>query len=690
MFTEITPQSSGVIDQSQNPDAKVSRQQELPVIKRYMLEEKVVRAEILWALETVHTHSSFRSAGANVALFREMFPDSQIAAKMEMGRTKAGYIVTHGLGPYFSNQVLKSVEHCTELVVAFDETLNKISKRQQLDVGIRFWSAEKNQVEVAYVGSAFLSSTRSADLSEGLKSCFSPNPALIPRICQISMDGPNVNLKLSKDLCHEIKNLRNSISFDLLNIGSCGLHVVHNSFKNGNKRTGWSIDDFLQSLYYLFKDVPLRRADYAAVTGSDEFPLKFCSVRWVENQSVAARAIKMLPNLRVYIRAVKSQQEKKLKESSTEFKRSFPSVSKSKAFRDVADAVDDRLIGPKLTFFMSAAATVEPFLHEFQTDAPMVPFLFTDLIGLIKPVMSKVLKPECLKVKVKSLVDIQLNDANLLDAVKVDIGFAAKAAIKSESEQGKIPQPKLISFYNGCKQYYIGFLEKMLERSPLKYPLTRYLSCLDPGVISTTSDIARQRFDLCLEILVEKEHLSGSAADKAKEEFSHISCLPSFKQSCLAYKRCTRLDNFWSTAIGESGKALVNLLQVVKKILILSHGNATIERGFSVNKECLVENLTEESLVAQRLVYDAVLRAGTVNNVEITKSLMHYAKNAHSRYTEAMQKKKLEKADEIKVKQMKREAEKVRDELEVKRAKLLADTQREIAILDEQMKELKR
>jgi len=44
-------------------------------------------------------------------------------------------------------------------------------------------------------------------------------------------------------------------------------------------------------------------------------------------------------------------------------------------------------------------------------------------------------------------------------------------------------------------------------------------------------------------------------------------------------------------------------------MLSLFHGNAAVERSFSINKECLVENLLEDSLVAQRVVYDAVSAA---------------------------------------------------------------------------------
>ena len=39
---------------------------------------------------------------------------------------------------------------------------------------------------------------------------------------------------------------------------------------------------------------------------------------------------------------------------------------------------------------------------------------------------------------------------------------------------------------------------------------------------------------------------------------------------------------------------------------VLSHGQSAVERGFSVNKQLLVENLQEKSLVSQRIVYDDI------------------------------------------------------------------------------------
>lgn len=51
----------------------------------------------------------------------------------------------------------------------------------------------------------------------------------IREIIQISTDGPNVNWKFYKLVKEKL-----SEEFDdtkLINIGSCGLHIIHNSFK---------------------------------------------------------------------------------------------------------------------------------------------------------------------------------------------------------------------------------------------------------------------------------------------------------------------------------------------------------------------------------------------------------------------------------------------------------------------------
>lgn len=114
----------------------------------------------------------------------------------------------------------------------------------------------------------------------------------------VSMDGPNVNWKFHDILNQEIKN-----DFSLINIGSCGLHVVHNAFKAGAVETS-----SLSTLYYLFKDSPARREDFVKVTESDKMPLKFVSHNWFENGPVCERAVQIWDKIPLYVRKAESKE----------------------------------------------------------------------------------------------------------------------------------------------------------------------------------------------------------------------------------------------------------------------------------------------------------------------------------------------------------------------------------------------
>lgn len=77
----------------------------------------------------------------------------------------------------------------------------------------------------------------------------------------------------------------------------------------------------------------------------------------------------------------------------------------------------------------------------------------------------------------------------------------------------------------------------------------------------------------------------------------------------------------------------------------MSHENALLERGFSVNKEIIVPNLKEENLVAQRLVYDDIQLKGRILEVDFNKKLLSYVRNSHKKYEEYLKNKKKKQAE---------------------------------------------
>ena len=72
------------------------------------------------------------------------------------------------------------------------------------------------------------------------------------------------------------------------------------------------------------------------------------------------------------------------------------------------------------------------------------------------------------------------------------------------------------------------------------------------------------------------------------------------------------------------------------------NGQSQVERGFNVNKEILVENLQEESLKGQCIIYDHIQSENIkLPDFKLTNELVTSCKAANQRYTIALEENKL-------------------------------------------------
>ena len=194
-----------------------------------------------------------------------MFPGSEVASRFKCGPKKCHYLITFGLSPYFRGQIIKAIREAPCYVVSFDESMNRVTKNEQMDLVVRFWDDKLSQVASRYLGSEFLGHTRSEDLLGKFKQGISElNMNLL---LQVSMDGPHVNWKFLEMLIEDRKHADPDIPC-LINVGSCSLHVVHGAFTTGASATEWKLDQLLRSLWYLSHDSPARREDFKETTGA--------------------------------------------------------------------------------------------------------------------------------------------------------------------------------------------------------------------------------------------------------------------------------------------------------------------------------------------------------------------------------------------------------------------------------------
>ena len=75
------------------------------------------------------------------------------------------------------------------------------------------------------------------------------------------------------------------------------------------------------------------------------------------------------------------------------------------------------------------------------------------------------------------------------------------------------------------------------------------------------------------------------------------------------------------------------LVDIVKFILILSQSQSSVERGFSINKNLLIENPQESSLIAQYLVLDQMsANCFEPHTFPIDRNLIRSVKSSRQRY----------------------------------------------------------
>ena len=82
-----------------------------------------------------------------------------------------------------------------------------------------------------------------------------------------------------------------------------------------------------------------------------------------------------------------------------------------------------------------------------------------------------------------------------------------------------------------------------------------------------------------------------------------------------------------------------NVSFVIKLLLTLSHGRASVERGFSNNKSILKTSMSAETVISKRLIKDHMLEHGLKPHaIDISKPTIKPFRNAHAVYKAKLEK----------------------------------------------------
>ena len=196
------------------------------------------------------------------------------------------------------------------------------------------------------------------------------------------------------------------------------------------------------------------------------------------------------------------------------------------------------------------------------------------------------------------------------------------------------------------KAFLIALVKKLLLKAPIRFGLVRNLAWLHPLEICHDQERCLEHLGRCLRIVSDAEQIKLSKCDNIirqyKEFFRENSANPDFQSFIVGE---SRLDVLLYDSMANVTE-WADLWELTKKLLLLSHGQASVERGFSINKEISVENMTAQTLISQRVIKDHLLNVGGVTKVSLTKELLVSASHARQRYQAHLDEEKRKKEEQ--------------------------------------------
>jgi len=217
-------------------------------------------------------------------------------------------------------------------------------------------------------------------------------------------------------------------------------------------------------------------------------------------------------------------------------------------------------------------------------------------------------------------------------------------------------------------------VEKLCDKTALNYQLTRNLKFLYLRCI-TDRETNRKQLKVVIGLLVQCNRARESEADDILRQYGEYieAMLKDHSAQFLNFKpQSDRLDTLFFQTMAEK-EQYNKLWEVARMLLILSHGQAQVERGFSINRQMEQDNMDEETCTARRTVCDYVAHLGGADKVDVTnKHLLLHVTSARQKYCAYLDEQKAKKAAEQHSKKRKSILDEI-DELKKKKQRLQKD-----------------
>lgn len=262
--------------------------------------EETTKAELVLLLNGLSNNCSLNSFDHFADVLKCAISDSQILQSFTLNRTKATYILNFALGPYFYKKKVDDINKQLYYTLLYDETVNNANQKE-LQICIRYFSDSNQRSVTRHLQTFNLGTATAKIIVAKVMRALNEASLSIKYLLMLGSDGPKTNDLVRTTISNELLQNRR---VQLLDIGSCNLHVVHNSFSKGLKVHGDKVADLITQTFNWFNGNPARREKFETVCKQKEIEckslVKHVDARWLTLKPAAERFLYLLPALRSY------------------------------------------------------------------------------------------------------------------------------------------------------------------------------------------------------------------------------------------------------------------------------------------------------------------------------------------------------------------------------------------------------
>ena len=257
---------------------------------------------------------------------------------------------------------------------------------------------------------------------------------------------------------------------------------------------------------------------------------------------------------------------------------------------------------------------LESYLKKDQPDKPMVPYMYADLKALVKNLLQIIVKHEEIE-KCKTgpqLKDLDLTNGSVfLGLKKMQMEFGGEGNLRKLTSKDTVIHQQIFASKKEAQVFVVTMLANF-DRCPLVSNVIRSAANFDPTVlVSLPKTVLIKRMKTLLMEMMESKIMSSDDRGKTVSEFNGLidSEVKKLRMEFEVFdQKLQRLDKFYFQKVQiQNCKTLSFLLKIM---FTLSHGQAEVEHGFSINQQVTNQNMKSETIIARRFIKDHMIVNG--------------------------------------------------------------------------------